>query len=378
MNNLHISLTEFRNESRVLKQTNSIATLPGIQHVYIAALHNDNLKTDETLGDNITLKRFVLTTRGLSKGLFAQLIKYVELLFRIILFYRKKGVGIINVHTLALLPLGYIVKLLYGAKLIYDTHELETETVNSRGIRKKLAKLVERLLIRKADHIFVVSENIANWYQKEYEIPRPTIVLNAPNKITIEKNQYFRNHFQLRDDQIIALYQGGLSPGRGIEILLEAFSLRGDDRIIIVFMGYGILEDQIKNVADKYKTVFFHQAVPPGKLLSHTVSADIGISLIENTCLSYYYCMPNKLFEYTMVGLPVLVSNMKEMREFVERYEIGWVMQEQTIESVNQTIDMILKTDMTQYKNNTYLAASENCWEHQEKKMLAVYNILLG
>ncbi len=78
MNNLHISLTEFRNESRVLKQANTIASLKKIEQVYIATLHADDLKENETYSESIKIKRFTLKTRGLSKGIFSQAIKYFE------------------------------------------------------------------------------------------------------------------------------------------------------------------------------------------------------------------------------------------------------------------------------------------------------------
>ncbi|MDR9498526.1 MAG: glycosyltransferase family 4 protein [Hydrogenovibrio sp.] len=377
MNNLHISLTDFRNESRVLKQATTISSLSKIEHVYIAALHEADLKKQEDIADKISLKRFTLKTRSLSRDLLAQILKYFEFVFRILFFYKKKNIGIVNIHALGLLPLGYLLKLIYGAKLIYDTHELETETNGSRGFRKKLGKWIERLFIKKADHVFVVSENIADWYRDNYSIPRPTVVLNAPREQQVEKNDYFRDTFGLRKDQIIVLYQGGLAVGRGVDLLLEAFKKRTDDKVVMVFMGYGNLEEEIQAASKSYSTIFFHKAVSPNVLLSYTVSADVGISFIENTCLSYYYCMPNKLFEYAMAGLPVIVSNMKEMREFVESHQMGVVVKEDTVESLNEAIEQLLNMDLPLLKNNAKKAALNNSWAHQEVKMRTVYQTLL-
>lgn len=378
MNNLHISLTEFRNESRVLKEVDSISKLPQVDYVYIAALHAEDLELEKQISSQISLKRFALKTRRLSKGLLGQAIKYIEFVFRVLFFYKNKDIGMVNIHALGLLPLGYLFKLIYGAKLIYDTHELETETNGSRGLRKRLGKWVERLLIRRADHVFVVSENIADWYRDKYKIPRPTVVLNAPRQQQVEKTNYFREKFNLRSDQIIVLYQGGLAPGRGVDLLLESFKQRNDDKVVIVFMGYGVLEGAIRMASETCNTVFFHKAVTPDVLLSYTVSADVGISFIENTCLSYYFCMPNKLFEYSMVGLPVIVSNMKEMREFIESNEMGVAVESETPEDINKAIDKLLLMDLSSLKRNAQEAATANAWEHQEEKMRAVYERLLG
>lgn len=377
MNNLHISITEFRNESRVLKQATTISSLSKIEHVFIAALHAEDLKKEEVIAEKISLKRFTLKTRGFSRGLLAQILKYFEFVFRVLFFYKKKNIGIVNIHALGLLPLGYLLKLIYGAKLIYDTHELETETNGSRGFRKKLGKWVERLLIKKADHVFVVSENIADWYRDTYKITRPTVVLNAPREQQVEKNDYFRETFGLRKDQVIVLYQGGLAAGRGVDLLLEIFKKRTDDKVVIVFMGYGNLEKDIQEASKSHNNIFLHKAVPPNVLLSYTVSADVGISFIENICLSHYYCMPNKLFEYAMAGLPVIFSNMKEIREFVESHQMGVVVEDKTVESLNQAIEKLLYMDLTVLKKNAKKAALDNAWEHQEEKMRVVYKKLL-
>lgn len=377
MNNLHISLTEFLNETRVLKQATTISSLLEIDYVFIAALHTEDLKEEEDITDKISLKRFTLKTRSLSRGLLAQTLKYFEFIFRILFFYRKKNIGMVNIHALALLPLGYLLKRVYGAKLIYDTHELETETNGSKGFRKKLGKWVERLLIKKADHIFVVSENIADWYRDTYDISRPTVVLNSPREQQVEKNDYFRDTFYLRKDQVIVLYQGGLASGRGVDLLLDAFKKRKDDRVVIIFMGYGALEDEILSAAKSSNNIFFHAAVSPSHVLSHTVSADVGIHAIKNTCLNHNYCMPNKLFEYAMAGLPVVVSNMKEMREFVESHKMGVIYESDTIESVNTAVDHLLCMDLDYLKQNATNAALVNSWERQEEKMRVVYKGLL-
>jgi len=75
--------------------------------------------------------------------------KYLEFVYRITLFYRKKDIQMVNIHSVAFLPFGVLLKYFYNARLIYDTHELETETNGSNGIRKKLSKLIEKIKTRR-------------------------------------------------------------------------------------------------------------------------------------------------------------------------------------------------------------------------------------
>jgi glycosyltransferase involved in cell wall biosynthesis len=377
MNNLHISLTEFLYESRILKQTATTSSLSEIEYIFIAALHKDKLQKEEKITDRILLKRFTLKTRGLSKSLFAQIFKYLEFAFRVFFFYKKKNINILNIHTLALLPLGYLLKLIYGAKLIYDTHELETETNNLKGLRKQFSKWLEYLLIKKVDHVFVASENIADWYERTYNITRPTVLLNVPRAAHVKKTNYFKDTFHLRDDQIIILYQGLLADGRGVDILLEAFKKSTNDKIVIVFLGYSKFEKEIQSTSKSFNNIFFHKAVPSSELLNYTASADVGVALIQNTCLSYNFCMPNKLFEYAMADLPVIVSNVQEMSAFVKKYQMGIVMEDNTITSFNKAIERLLSMNLAVLKQNAKKAALDNSWEHQEKKMQIIYRKLL-
>lgn len=377
MNNLHISLTEFRNESRVLKETNSILNHNIASKVYIASLHADDLEEQKKYKNNLILNRFKLSSRKLSKSLFVQVLKYLEFLYRVAFFYKNKDIKMVNIHSIALLPLGVLLKYLYGAKLVYDTHELETEVNGSIGIRKKLAKFMEKQLIKKCDLIFVVSENIADWYIKEYGISRPVVVKNAPRLFEQKRTNYFRENLGIKDDSVIVLYQGGLSKGRGVDLLLNAFKSREDDKVVIVFMGYGELEESIKTASKEKNNIFFHSAVAPEIVLDYTSSADFGIHMIQNTCLNHYYCMPNKLFEYAMAGLPVIVSNMKEMRELVEKYNMGIVVEDDKVGSMNNAIDKILESDIEKMKKNARRCAEENSWEKQEIKMINEYKRVL-
>lgn len=377
MNNLHISLTEMRNESRVLKEVNSILSYNITSKVYIASLHADDLEEEKVYKNNLILNRFKLSSRKLSKNLFVQILKYLEFIFRVMFFYMKKDIKIVNIHSLTLLPLGVLLKYFYKSILIYDTHELETETNGLKGIRKKLAKFMEKKLIKKCNLVFVVSENIADWYQKEYNIKRPVVVKNAPRLTHIKNTNHFRENLGINYDSVIALYQGGLSRGRGVDLLLECFKKRTDEKVVIVFMGYGQLEEDIKIASKENNNIFFHPAVAPEIVLEYTSSADIGISFIENTCLSYYFCLPNKLFEYAMVGLPVIVSNMKEMKELVEKYNMGIVVDYNKIDYLDSVIDKILESDINQMKQNARRCAEENSWEKQEKKMINEYKRVL-
>ncbi|MEN6508295.1 MAG: glycosyltransferase, partial [Smithella sp.] len=232
----------------------------------------------------------------------------------------------VNCHSLSVLPLCAVLKIRHKAKLVYDTHELETETANSAGFRKLLAKMTERVLVPFIDKVVVVNSDIARWYQNHYRLEgKISIIQNVPYRrnLNLYRSRAFRDRFGIGDEDIIFLYQGVLSAGRGISLLLDVFS-QLDKSKHLVMLGYGPLAGCIQEYEKKRDNIHYHKAVPPGDLNELTSSADVGLSVIENICLSYYLCLPNKIFEYLNCGLPIIVSGFPGMGGFVDKYRCGW------------------------------------------------------
>lgn len=367
MVNLHISLTPFTNESRVIKQTNSLVKNNVFEKIYIVALSEVGLPTSENLTPNIEVYRIVLKTRRLSKVIFGQLIKYIELSLRILYFSLKVKPKVVNVHSLPLLPLGCLIKLFSGAGLVYDTHELETETDGLRGLRQQLARIVEKFFIRYVNGIVVVGNEIRNWYIEEYKCKNIVTVLNCPNYIEKENLNLIRKEFGIEPKKKIILYLGVISEGRGVRYLLEAFNALDDDNYVMVFIGYGDLEMLVSDFSIKNKNIYLRKAVKPDEVIQYAASADIGVSIIEDSCLSYNYCLPNKLFEYIMAGIPIIISNLPEMRRIVQQYKIGVVIPGKEVVSLKHALRQIDRISAKEIKLNLNRAAKELNWENQEK-----------
>ena len=195
------------------------------------------------------------------------------------IFKSRVSFDVFVCNDLNTLPVGVFFKLIKfnKIKIIYDAHEYETEINGLKGLRKKIVKWQERILIRYADKVITVSDSIANEYTRLYSISKPFIVLNCPIYQEVTKQDVFRESLGIRSNQVIFLYQGGLSGGRGIEIILDTFSSLEDDKNVLVCMGYGPLESLIQQKAKQFPTIFFHPAVSSQILLNYTASADYGV-----------------------------------------------------------------------------------------------------
>ncbi|WEJ63145.1 glycosyltransferase family 4 protein [Thiomicrorhabdus lithotrophica] len=370
---ISIVLNNFQNDSRVLKENQSLQKAG--YDVQVIALWEAGLKVFDVVG-GVPVHRVRLVTKHWSNNKLIQLIKYLEFIVRVLKQYRK--IDIVHCHDLNALPVGWLMKRLLNraVKVVYDAHEYETETQGLKGLRKKVIKVLEKRLIYSADAVITVSESIAEAYQRIYKIKKPDIVLNCPLYRSEDKQDLFREYFGLKKHQVIFLYQGRLSQGRGVERLLDAFSSLGSDKAVLVCMGYGPLCDEIVKRAANSANIFFHEAVSTDVLLSYTSSADFGISLIEDSCLSYRYCLPNKMFEYLMADLPVLVSNLIEMQRLVEDYKVGFVIEGESQPELTAAINKCLTSEKNTFQESIMQAKKVFNWENQEAVLINVYQNL--
>ncbi|WP_457744455.1 glycosyltransferase family 4 protein [Sulfurimonas sp.] len=360
----------FVNDSRVIKESVSLSNA-GF-HVEVIAHLDKNLPQEEKQ-KNFFIKRLSYLDRDITKTKLAKLKAYLRYVKESVLY--SKDFDILHCNDLNTLPIAFFVKTFFNKKIkiVYDAHEYESETIGLVGIQKTITKIIEKFLIKYADKVICVSDAIANEYVKLYNIEKPAIVLNTPLYAQIKKQNIFRETLNIAEDKTIFLYQGGLSSGRGIEILLDAFRDFESSDAVLVFMGYGELEALVKENAQKYENIYFHKAVSPELLLNYTSSADFGISTIEDSCLSYRYCLPNKMFEYLMANVPIIVSNLPEMKRVVESNKIGVVAKENTPQGLQEAILNAVKLDKEELQNNIPKVKDIYNWQNQEKILLNLY-----
>lgn len=368
----NVVLNDFTNDSRVFKISKTLVSYD--YHVSVVAIHNSGLERKEVV-ENIQIDRIRLASRAWSKLKLVQLIKYFEFLFRV--FWRYRNYDVIHCNDIGSLPIGIMIKCFNrSSRVVYDCHEYEIEIDSLSFFEKVLRKFLERSFIKYADSVVTVSDSIANEYQRLYGIAKPELVLNCPVYYEPPKTNFFRESFGIRSDQTIFLYQGGLKSGRGIELLIESFSGLDDDSNVLVVMGYGPLQSTVERAARRSPTVFFQPAVEQRVLLDFTCAADYGILFYEDTCLNHRYCSPNKIFEYLMAGLPVLISDLFEMRRLVEENGLGVVAEGNSVEGFRNAVRASLEQDYRSIHENVLKARRKYCWEEQEKVLMEIYEKL--
>jgi glycosyltransferase involved in cell wall biosynthesis len=374
--NVHLYPSPMTHESRILKETGAVAGFASFDPILLVGTCAPGLPEREVLDSR---REIIRLSRSWPAGLPALLGKALGMAswsVRVLRRFSEQHIGCINCHSLPALPLAVALKWRTGARLVYDTHELETEANGLGGLRRAASKIIERSLFRFVDETIVVSDGIAEWYHREYGGRRPEVVLNCPPRRERRRSSLLREALALPADTTLFLYQGIFGAGRGIELMLDAFAGLDDPRKVLVFMGMGPLEPRIAECARARVNVRLHPAVAPDRLGEYTASADVGLCLIEDTCLSYRYCMPNKLFEYLAAGVPAIVSNLPEIARVVTNQGVGWVLPSWSAEALRSAFDAIDGPAIELCREATVRAVEIYSWERQVPALRSVYERL--
>lgn len=364
----HVFLSPIRNESRFLKEAKTSIYHGIVEQVVVVGLGEETDEEYQQLGDRIFVWRIKLRTRRWPKNVAMQLLKFVEWTLRILFYAGSFRIAFVQTHSLSALPVGVILKLFRSYPLVYDAHELETEVEETKGMRKKLAKYVEKYFIKYVDATIVVSNEIRNWYINSYQLKSIETVMNCPNFTQKSKSTLLRDEFKINDQQYIVIYQGGLSEDRGIKLLIDAFENKMSQKFVLILMGYGELKTYVMEKAARNKNIIFKDAVKPSEVLNYTSSADIGVHWIDGSCMNHQFCLPNKLFEYMMAGLPVAVSNLPEMKGLIRKHKVGVIIENWAPESLEIALQKIIEMKPEEISNNVEAASKIFNWESQEIK----------
>lgn len=375
--NVHVYPSPLAHESRMLRITAALAASGTFQTIEMAGTGLNRQAERIRLDQHRTAVKFYA---GKGSQNVSNLVKMLRLLtwsLRVLRYLRTVSPACVNAHSLSVLPLCAAAAGLRGTHLVYEPHELETESIASRGLRRSLARVVERLLIRRCDAVIVVSDSIADWYLTRYQIARPVVIRNYPAAEfrSGEDIAALRRRLGLRENALTFIYQGAMMEGRGIRRLLSAFSRIPD--IDLLLLGDGPLTPMIKLAGKQHSNIIHHPAVAPEAVRDYTRCAHAGLCLTEAACLSYEYSLPNKLFEYIAAGLPVIVSDLPEQARFTNTYRCGWIApdDDQALQEMIRSLD---PSAFARVRPGVLNAARECSWHAEAARLTEVYKALLN
>ena len=372
---LHVSHTDISTDSRILKEMAALRSL-GWQVVGLGVSMDEGAQKSSSVPD-LDIWSYRLWMKRINFGwtLLNHCSRFLELSVRLFLRSIRFRPQIIHCHDMFVLPLAVVVKILTGARLIYDAHELESDRNGLSKSHQKLVFLIEKISWKFIDRLITVSDAIDRWYLDNLGRKKSIVILNSPVEFRCSNPRvktHVRKIFGIPRTLPVFISVGQLSNGRGIDITLEVFSSI-EDEAAVVFMGFGEKVEKIREYSRRFSNIFFYPAVPHDEVVSICRSCDCGILLIENVSLSDFLCLPNKLFEYCFAEIPVIGSNFPEISRVINQYQIG-LTTEVSVESMKDTVRRMIADRYKFHVSRDSLI--DLCWGTQENNLLAMYREL--
>ncbi len=274
----------------------------------------------------------------------------------------------------SLLP-AYLASRLKGKICVYDAHEYFTELpeVVGRPFTKKVWSVLARAIIPRLNYCYTVCSSLAEIFEKEYG-PKFTVVRNVPFAEAV-----INNNSSTKQPKIL-LYQGALNDGRGIEQLLEA--MQSIEGVELWLAGEGDLSEKLRSMVKKLKLeskVKFLGYLFPDQLKDITRQAHVGLNLLENKGLNYYYSLANKAFDYVQAEIPSINMDFPEYQKLNQEFQVSILVPDLKVETIRTHINQLIEQEelYQTLQANTRLAKLKWCWENERKVLIEFYEKII-
>ena len=269
-------------------------------------------------------------------------------------FYIYKNIkshkkSIIIVRDLPLMFSGILVAKMKGAKIIFDMAECYPEMYLSMKLYSKLSffkkiictqyllDIYEIQACKWADHIFVMVEESKNrLISKGILSNKISVVSNTP---PIENN----NFFQVNHSGVVLrmVYVGFITRLRGLDVLIRAahrfLEIGGaSEEIKIDIIGKGNAVNELLDLVDKLDlndVVNIHGWLEKERVEEIMSQANVGI-LTYRVCSHWNTTIPNKIFDYMKMGLPIIATDVITIRRIIQETKSGFICKDQDVNDV--------------------------------------------
>lgn len=251
-------------------------------------------------------------------------------------FLRDNHDAIDIVWTTMAVDVRDIGRVLYGFRHIMQLPEL-TETVPLLLHRNRPPYSKNTIaLARQAKRVVVPEYNRAFIQQALWRLPETPMVL--PNKPSIKKNAKYdlasddSRLEKIRDEKRkVVLYQGLFADDRDLFPFADAVD-SFDGEFVLYLMGKATDDTQQKKLDElisAHNNIEYIGYVPAPRHLAFARYARMGLlpymASYDGACppLNALYCAPNKIWEYSCYGIPMLGSDIPGLTGIFARYGCG-------------------------------------------------------
>ena len=370
-----------KTESRVYKESQSLSSAG--YNVKIFSMRQMEKDLEYEIDNEVVIERInVLDFRYIGISKIKSVLSMLFFTRKVLQKLKIYNPDIIYCMNLPSVHIGIIGKKIYSAKCIYDSHDLYIEQParsKMHPLFRKLFMICEKVMANNVDLVIQTTDGRANIFKRYYKIS-PNKIMNKPLHPDCKISMPNSMKQFLDSSQKIVGYVGSVQKHRGLEQMVNA--LVGIDNIKIVILGYARTEWAQDFIKKNKQNVTLVPPVHPDEITLALSVFDLGLSLIQNSCQSYYYSCPTKVFEFIVAGVPQIASNFPEMRRLIidnPHGPVGRVIDPANTEEIRKNVVEILNTPdkYKLYKNNCNLLKNQCIWKVEEKKLIKLVDNLI-
>ena len=320
--------------------------------------------------------------RGVARYLFEYCAFFLLGFAKVTSLHLRRRYRLVQVHTLpdALVFVALVPKL-SGAKVLLDMHELMPEfaAVKFRGssLLVRAITRAERWSARFADCVVGVSPLQASILERRIgktchvvpNVPDEELLSHAPAALPDEPVPLLVTH-------------GTLTEGYGVQTLIEALPLvRAEVEARALIVGDGEYLGELRRQADLLGVrddVEFTGRVPFTDVAGYLARARVGVvTLLRDGYMELL--VPNKLFEYVALGLPVVAADLPGIRSYFGDDQVVYFEPGDARDLAEKVVALLtdehLRADLVARSKRVY---DEVAWERSAEVYLKLVDGLVG
>lgn len=206
--------------------------------------------------------------------------------------------------------------------LYIDIRDIFVDTINNifpvylRVILKPILSMLEKIMIRRAEKVNLVSYGFKHYFHERY--PEKSFSF-FPNGIDKEFTFFgAKQKTSAEKDVLQVLYAGNLGVGQGLHNIIPQLAKKFEGRLEFQIIGDGNQKNQLESFLrnNDVKNVQLLAPVTREKLKQIYLSSDI-LFLHLNNYEAFLKVLPSKIFEYAASGKPIWAGVSGYAAEFL-------------------------------------------------------------
>ena len=245
-----------------------------------------------------------------------------------------------------------VFKILNNCRFIYNSYEFfPFEWSGTNKFQKNVLISLEKLFINSPDQIVCVSHSMIKLFKNYYNQKK---IINIPNVDLLSKVPKMKRKTQ----SINFIYQGGIAPYRGVVSLVKNWptnnhyklTIRSSENLYFQKLREYCLNKDLRNI-QFIKIKKNKESL--NESLKFLLNFDVGVVSFSNKCDNYQIASPRKFSHYIQSELPILTSDIEDLKDIVTKYKIGRVYKTDNKIDFQRVLKKFNLETLKNYKKNT-------------------------